>query len=320
MSRRSESVVTTSDINDDSSAIETGSFAGAAHTAIGSKLVIATYNIRYAVGSFLITGSLLRRIGLSLPRRRAELVARHLSRAATALMDGKRLPRADIVALQEADKGTLRAGRHDIARELASALCMNYASVVSGLPRDEEAQPKQWYLDFEEHIAPDDAGDTGIAMLSRLPLGKTERVSLPWAECAWRPRLALATTIQVGARELHLFNSHIDPHASIEGQLEQHRAVLARASRLTGPVIMLGDFNTLSKRSCLEMRRLLEANGFRTPFQTGAATWRAGLIRLHTDWIFARGIEVTRWGVGRGLGVSDHWPVWVEVNMETATG
>lgn len=315
---RSESLGTIPDIRDDSPVIETGSYASATTQQNPSKLVIATYNIRYGVGSFLISGSLLRRVGLSLPRRRASLVARHLSRAARALTDGKRLPPADIVALQEADKETKRAGRHHVARELASALCMNYASATAGLPRDEEAQPKQWYLDFEEHIATDDAGDTGIAFLSRLPLAKTERLSLPWTECAWRPRLALATTIQVGARQLHLFNSHIDPHASIEGQLEQHRAILDRAGQVTGPVIMLGDFNTLSKRSCIEMRRLLESQGFSTPFATGVATWRAGLIRLHTDWIFVRGIEVTRYGVGRGLGVSDHWPVWVEVNMETA--
>lgn len=314
---RSESLGTTSNIRDDSPDIETGSYASAATPKNLSKLVIATYNIRYGVGSFLISGSLLRRVGLSLPRRRAALVARHLSRAARAFTDGRRLPPADIVALQEADKETKRAGRHHVARELASALGMNYASATAGLPRDEEAQPKQWYLDFEEHIAPDDAGDTGIAFLSRLPLAETERLALPWKECAWRPRLALATTIQVGARQLHLFNSHIDPHASIEGQLEQHRAILDRASKLTGPVIMLGDFNTLSKRSCIEMRRLLESKGFTTPFSTGTATWRAGLIRLHTDWIFVRGIKVTRWGVGRGLGVSDHWPVWVEVNMET---
>jgi endonuclease/exonuclease/phosphatase family metal-dependent hydrolase len=304
---------------DGSPVIEAGSFAPAAAPPPTSKLVIATYNIRYGVGSFLITGSLLRRVRLSLPHRRASLIARHLNRAANALQDGRRLPRADIVALQEADKETVRAGRHDIARELARALRMNYASAMNHLPRDEEAQPKQWYLDFEEHIAPDDAGDTGLALLSRWPLTHTERLALPWTECAWRPRLTLASTIEVGSRRLHLFNSHIDPHASIQGQLEQHIAVLERANQVKGATILLGDFNTLSKRSCVEMRRLLEANGFTTPFPTGTATWRAGLIRLHTDWIFARGIEVTRCGVARGLGVSDHWPVWAEVNLETIT-
>jgi endonuclease/exonuclease/phosphatase family metal-dependent hydrolase len=315
----SQTVLDASHAPEDPPLIETGSFAPARPTANHSKLVIASYNIRYAVGAFLISGSLLRRVGLRRPRRRPSLVARHLERAALAFTDGKRLPPVDILALQEADKETVRAGRHHVARELASALGMNYASAVTGLPRDAEPHAKQWYLDFEEHIPPDDAGDTGVALLSRWPLIKTERVDLPWTECAWRPRLALAATVEIGnGQRLYIFNSHIDPHAGIEEQLAQHEAVLSRAAELKGPTVLLGDFNTLSKRSCREMRRLLESHGYETPFATGTATWRAGLIRLHTDWIFVRGAEVTRSGVARPLGVSDHWPVWVEINLEGA--
>ena len=46
---------------------------------------------------------------------------------------------------------------------------------------------------------------------------------------------------------------------------------------------------------------------------TGTGTWRAGLLRLHPDWIFVRGPRVVRWGVARPLSVSDHWPVWAEL-------
>ena len=300
--------------------VETGDFfnaPGEAADAAQRTLVIASFNIRYAVGSFLITGSLGRRVGLKWPKRRPRLVARHLHAAALALSDGRLLPPADIVALQEADKLTARAGRHDVARELAQELRMRYARAGSSPTptRGEEPKSKQWYLDFEEHISPADTGDTGIAFLSRLPFSNVERVELPWDECAWRPRLALSATIQSGGQRLHLFNSHIDPHASIAGQLKQHAAVLEKVAQVSGPVILLGDFNTLSKRSCLEMRRLLEAHGFETPFPTGTATWRAGLIRLHTDWIFVRGAKVKTYGVARRLGVSDHWPVWAEIEL-----
>lgn len=294
--------------------VEVGDFA-APERAPRKALVVASFNIRYAVGSFLITGSLGRRLGLSWPKRRPRLVARHLSRAALALSDGRLLPPADIVALQEADKLTGRAGRHDIARELAQELRMRYARAASPPPSGEEPKSKQWYLDFEEHIAQADTGDTGIAFLSRLPFRSVERVELPWDECAWRPRLALGATVESGGNRLHLFNSHIDPHASVEGQLKQHAAVLEKVETLSGPIVLLGDFNTLSKRSCLETRRLLEAHGFTTPFPTGTATWRAGLIRLHTDWIFVRGARVKKYGVARRLGVSDHWPVWAEIEL-----
>ncbi|HEY0379452.1 MAG TPA: endonuclease/exonuclease/phosphatase family protein [Pyrinomonadaceae bacterium] len=298
--------------------VETGDFCapGAASAAPGDTLVVASFNIRYAVGSFLITGSLGRRVGLKWPRRRPRLVARHLGRAALALADGRLLPPADIVALQEADKWTARAGRHDVARELAQELRMRYARAAStSPPRGEGPKSKQWYLDFEEHISRTDAGDTGIAFLSRLPFSNVERVELPWDECAWRPRLALGATVQSGGNRLHLFNSHIDPHASVAGQLKQHAAVLEKVAQLSGPVVLLGDFNTLSKHSRLETRRLLEAHGFETPFPDGTATWRAGLIRLHTDWIFVRGARIKKYGVARRLGVSDHWPVWAEIGL-----
>lgn len=301
-----------------SSSVETGSFAPASLSTEQSALVLVSYNIRYAVGSYLITGSLLRRVGLRLPRRRAGLVARHIRRAALALSGGASVPQADVIALQEADKGTARAGGQHVALELARELQMHYAHASLNLPREEEPKAKQWYLDFEEHITPCDNGDTGVAILSRLPLHEVERVELPWSECAWRPRLALAARVRLQHQQVHIFNLHIDPHASTDEQLEQHAAVIERAKMNDGPAVILGDFNTLTSRACVRVRSFLEERGYYTPMPTGVATWRAGLIRLHPDWIFTRGLRVARWGVIKPLGVSDHWPIWAEVELDKA--
>lgn len=295
--------------------IETGNFAST--TVAGAertKLVIASYNIRYAVGSFLITGSIGRRLGLSRPNRRQHLVARHLQKAAASFSDAQILPPPDILALQEADKQTSRAGGHHIARELAQKLHMNYAFATS-TPGDEKPKSKQWFLDFEERLSTSEVGATGVALLSRVPFTRLARIELPWRECPWRPRLALAATFQIGRRTGHIINSHIDPHASIKEQLEQHEAVLSAADKLSGLIILLGDFNTLTKRSRFEVSALLNSRGYRTPFPTGTATWRAGLIRLQTDWIFIRGAQAQAYGVARPLSVSDHWPVWAEIDL-----
>jgi endonuclease/exonuclease/phosphatase family metal-dependent hydrolase len=293
--------------------IEHGSFAPSARTvAQHTKLVIATYNIRYAVGSFLITGSIFRRLGLRMPRRRPKLVARHIRSAARALTDGARLPPVDILALQEADKQTLRAGGVHVTRELAREMRMHYTHAPFNLPRGEEPKSKQWYLDFEEHMLADEAGDTGIALLSRWPLQRAARVELPFTECAWRPRLALEAVVRVREKNIHLYNAHIDPHATVDERLKQHQTILDVAEKAGGTTILFGDFNTLTAESRVRMRELLEAHGYATPFPNGTATWRAGLIRLHTDWIFVRGARVTRWGVAKRLGISDHWPVWAE--------
>lgn len=284
-------------------------------TEDASRLVVATYNIRYAVGSHLIGGSLLRRLGVSRPGRRARLIYDNLRRAARLLSEGARMPRADIVALQEADRGTIRAGGQHVARGLAEALRMSY--VRAGTPTPADAQPKQrkWWLDFEERIRLGEEGDTGVAILSRLPFTDAARIELPWSECPWRPRLALAAALPFAGRRLHVFNAHIDTHANVEGQLEQHRAVLAHADALSEsePVVLLGDFNTLTRAARDAARLLLESHGFTTPMPTGTGTWRSGPLRYHFDWIFVRGARVHSWGVARVRGVSDHWPVWAEI-------
>ena len=297
--------------------IERGDFATRANAAEESRrLVVVTYNIRYAVGSHLIGGSLLRRVGLGWPGRRPRLVGQNIRKAAGMLSDGTSLPRADVVALQEADRGTLRAGGRHVARELAAELKMNYVRAHVPTPADAEPGQRKWWLDFEERMLRGEEGDTGVALLSRLPLSDAARIELPWGVCPWRPRLAVSASVPFGGRSLHVFNAHIDTHATVEGQLEQHRTILALAARSTEPTVLLGDFNTLNDEGRHAARTLLESNGFATPLPTNTATWRSGPIRHHFDWIFVRGARALRWGVARVRGISDHWPVWVEIEPE----
>jgi endonuclease/exonuclease/phosphatase family metal-dependent hydrolase len=282
---------------------------------VPSRLIIASYNIRYAVGQFLISTGLLRKAGFNLPGHRAQTVGQNIRIAARTFSEGLRLPAVDILALQEADKGTARTGGHHVARELAEQMQMSWVHAPAGIPRGVEPKDRQWWLDFEEQIGLQDAGDTGVALLSDFPMDDVTRIDLPWAECPWRPRLAVGASIQVGSETIRVFNSHIDPHSAADGLLEQIEVVLDHAGAFEGPTVVLGDFNTLSRRKCIETRRLLESRGYTTPFPTGTPTWRGAGLRLHADWIFVRSLNVTRWGVARPLTVSDHWPIWVEVSF-----
>jgi endonuclease/exonuclease/phosphatase family metal-dependent hydrolase len=296
--------------------IERGDFARGRADADGSgRLVIVTYNIRYAVGSHLIGGSLLRRVGLGWPGRRVRLVGANIRKAAQILSGGAAMPTADVVALQEADRDTVRAGKRHVARELAEALGMSYVRAHVPTPADVEPKDRKWWLDFEERMLVGEEGDTGVALLSRLPLADAARIELPWDECPWRPQLAVSASVPFGGRRLHVFNAHIDTHAAIEGQLEQHRTVIALADRLgeSEASVLLGDFNTLDDEARRAARDLLESRGYTTPMPTNTPTWRSGPLRRHFDWVFTRGARVTRWGVARVRGVSDHWPVWVEL-------
>ncbi|MFN2530127.1 MAG: endonuclease/exonuclease/phosphatase family protein [Pyrinomonadaceae bacterium] len=278
-------------------------------------IVIASYNMRYAGGPHLISGGLLRKIGISNVKRRAHVVSCNISVAAKAFSTGALLPVPDVILLQEADKQTKRTGSHHVARTLAEGLQMNWIFVPAGIPRGIKPKQRQWWLDFEEAIELFDPGDTGVALLSRFQVSDILRIDLPWQECPWRPRLAMAATIPAAHGAIRLFNVHVDPHAGASGQLEQLETIVAFANESNGPVMIAGDFNTLSNQKCRETRGLLESQGYITPFATGTPTWRGAGIRLHADWIFGRGVEFVRWGVAKPLKVSDHWPIWAEVRV-----
>jgi endonuclease/exonuclease/phosphatase family metal-dependent hydrolase len=280
------------------------------------KLVLASYNIRYAVGRFLISSGLLRKVGIIRKKNRARQVGENIRQAAEVFGTAKLMPLPDVLALQEADKQTGRAGGHHVARELAEALKVCWAHAPAGIPRGQAPVARQWWLDFEEQIDLNDSGDTGVALLSRLPLEDVTRIDLPWHECPWRPRLAIAATVSLGDKQLRIVNAHVDPHAAVGGQLEQLEVLAEEADKHSGPTLVVGDFNTLSREKCAETKAFMEGRGFQTPIPTGTPTWRGAGIRLHADWIFYRDVKITNWGVARPLNVSDHWPIWAEVILK----
>jgi len=280
-----------------------------------SSLIIASYNIRYARGSHLISGGIIRKVGMMNLKDRPQLVASNILKAAHSFTHGRLLPEVDVLALQEADKRTQRAGGNHIAYELAQQMNMTWAHAPAGIPRGIKPVQRQWWLDFEEPIDLQDPGDTGVAILSRSRISDVTRIDLPWHECPWRPRLAIAATIPIANHEFRLFNVHVDPHAAAGGQLAQLETIMDQANSSALPVLIVGDFNTLSSRKCSETKKFLERNSFQTPMPTGTATWRGSGIRLHADWIFTRGVKIKRWGVAKPLSVSDHWPIWAEVTI-----
>ena len=90
-------------------------------------MIIASYNIRYSRGPYLISGGLRRKVGLMSLSGRPEHVGNLISGAARAFTENKLLPPVDVIALQEADKRTLRTGGHHVAKELAEQLGMLWA-------------------------------------------------------------------------------------------------------------------------------------------------------------------------------------------------
>lgn len=283
--------------------------------ATKTSLIVASYNIRYARGPFLISGGMLRKLGLLRSARRTNLVSQNIHTAAQVFTSGRRLPPVDILGVQEADKSTVRSGGVHVTRELAREMNMHWVHAPAGIPRGIKPIQREWWLDFEEQIQLFDEGDTGVSLISRYPLTSVTRLDLPWHQCLWRPRLAVAGTVRLRDTDVRIINVHVDPHAASNGQLEQLEVIAEHAAASQGPAVILGDFNTLSTKKCADTRAFLEAKGYATPFRTGTATWRGAGLRLHADWIFTRNLTIPRWGVARPLNVSDHWPIWAELQL-----
>jgi len=131
--------------------------------------------------------------------------------------------RADLVALQEVDKGVARTARRDLPAELAA---------LTGLT-----------CVFSNNF-PYQGGEYGNAVLTRFPIKR-------WTNHHYemlRPneqRGILQLVLDVQGRELVLMNTHIDSRADDAERWKNVGEIETLAASYSGrPVIICGDFNT----------------------------------------------------------------------------
>lgn len=144
---------------------------------------------------------------------------------------------ADVVALQEVDRDLPRSGRVDQARVLAEALGMafRFAPALLGTPGGHGG-----WRPLDPGV--DDPGGPayGIALLSRLPLGRVEVVRLP-RRGREEPRVAQVAEVGVGGGRVTVTGTHLSfvPRSGIA----QLRALLRRLGGRGGRRLLLGDLN-----------------------------------------------------------------------------
>ena len=140
----------------------------------------------------------------------------NLRRTAAAL----RALNADVIALQEVDRVVQRSGGEDEAAVLGAALGMAHAFGA---------------------FMPYQGGEYGLAILSRLPILRTEALRLPEGN---EPRVALLVELELpsGARALAV-NVHFDWVENDTFRLRQVEALAAVLDTVSLPIILLGDFN-----------------------------------------------------------------------------
>jgi endonuclease/exonuclease/phosphatase family metal-dependent hydrolase len=225
--------------------------------------------------------------------------------AAAAAIDGLG---ADVVAVQEVDRGLERTGAVDQVAVLADRLGWHgaFAPALYGSPASSWTTPDG-----------DDSGEPafGVGILSRFPLSAVASRRLPggrdgerrWSGSTWNPgwdaepRAALRATVSADGVTLSVTTTHLS-YLPWRG-VAQLRAAASFATAVTGPAALIGDLNlpAWATRAALAGTPLQHAGG--------APTYPAWRPRVQIDQLLhTQALRATDVQVGP-RGPSDHLPL-----------
>ena len=220
---------------------------------------------------------------------------------------------ADVVLLQEVDRGCRRTGYRDVARDLAHALGMNW---VSGGEFQEIGEGRNGR-----------AAITGQAILSKQPIDAVEvlrfraQARWKWSANPVQPRRGGRMTLKARTAGARFYNTHIESGGNDSLQRTQIAEILAdeeRAAVEADPVVIGGDFNNGPVLRASMFGRLTAA-AFADAL--GRADRRGPTSRgqLHPiDWIFVKNASPTRGRIVEAHAASDHFPLFVALTSVPA--
>jgi len=171
----------------------------------------------------------------------------------------------------------------------------------------------------------DDGSESGLAILSRYPLERSDRTVLPRYNLRFntRCRIALSASIRRPSGEVRLVNVHLDTRISQPQRLLQVGSVVEKEALSGQPVIIGGDFNTANVRwmwnvfpvpyvqsHTRALRDMFVGHGFESPLDGAGATFKPLGFPLHLDWIFPKHLKTVVSGK-EDIAFSDHRAVWV---------
>jgi endonuclease/exonuclease/phosphatase family metal-dependent hydrolase len=201
---------------------------------------------------------------------------------------------ADIVALQEVvGASPLKPGQ---AAELGAALGMG------------------WVMAPTRHLR---TALFGNVVLSRFPVRHHVQHDLTWKTC--EPRNVQRVDLEIGVHTLHLYNVHLGT-ALLERRHQAARlASLVHDRRVTGPKIVLGDFNEWARGLATDvLAERLDSVDLRQHLRR-RGTYPGFFPILHLDHIYFEGrVEVLRVALPRDrltLMASDHLPLVADLRI-----
>lgn len=205
-----------------------------------------------------------------------------------------RRERADIVGLQEIDRGVERTQRVDEMRELARLTGMDYAFAHN--------------LDYQ-------GGQYGVAVLSRFPILAIDHRR--YANRRERERRGfIRVEVEVGGRRLSFVTTHLD-YQFLDGRVFETEQLLKALEEVQGPLVVTGDFNEEPPGGAYEM--MLKA-GYTDAWAQESAhglTYPADKPKKRIDYVFHRGLgqDVRAKATVPDTQASDHRPVVVRLSF-----
>lgn len=180
----------------------------------------------------------------------------------------------------------------------------------------------------------EDTGTEGVAILSRWPLTDVEVIELPYHDVVFNSarRVAVAATAMTIDGPVRVYAVHLDNRITPAARVAQLAPVLERTRIWPGPIVIGGDFNTSpfswlggvvpvpSRRQDDAVEGAVRSAGLTTPVTASGAT--SQWLEMRLDAIYTRGVAVRRFGVSRDVRISDHLPLWadVEVGLDGVVG
>jgi endonuclease/exonuclease/phosphatase family metal-dependent hydrolase len=199
---------------------------------------------------------------------------------------------ADVIALQEVLGAGPQGGGH--AEEIGAAVGMG------------------WVMAPTRHLR---GHLFGNMVLSRFPVRQHSQHDLSWRTC--EPRCAQRVDLDVDGATLHFYNVHLGT-AYLERRFQAQRlAALVSDRRVTGPKVVLGDFNEWMKGlTTALLSERLEAIDLRKHLRR-RRTYPGFFPILHLDHIYYQGdVQVASVSLPRTrqtLIASDHLPLVAEL-------
>ncbi|RKG84374.1 hypothetical protein D7V88_22075 [Corallococcus terminator] len=208
----------------------------------------------------------------------------------------------DVVALQEVDVGSTRAGGEDQVERL---------SALTGLKYRAHFGTTKLY-----------GGHYGIALLSRYPLESLAQYPLPTPRGA-EPRTLAHAVLDVDGREVSVYATHLI-RRPFNGSARVRQSVfisnlLAKDPR---PRLLMGDLNDdpdsrpvrLLRRQLQDVAKVTHADG------KGTYPMPLFLPSLRIDYVMACGAFTPVSSRVLDVGASDHFPVVADLRLEPAGG